>query len=69
MLEDVMSDTVGVQIAPGRFAGLSAIVRRIIEDPQLVGSIAEIGDGLRDALSDHVGDRLPTPLPDSIQTC
>ncbi len=67
VLEDVMSDTVGVQIAPGRFAGLAAIVRRIIEDPQLIGSIAEIGDGLRDALTERVGDRLPTPLPDSIQ--
>ncbi len=67
VLEDVMSDTVGVQIAPGRFAGLAAIVRRILDDPRLTGSIAEIGDGLRDALSAHVGDRLPNPLPDSIQ--
>ncbi len=62
-----MSDTVGVQLAPGRFAGLAAIVRRILDDPRLTGSIAEIGDGLRDALSAHVGDRLPNPLPDSIQ--
>ncbi len=67
VLEDVMSDTVGVQIAPGRFAALSAIVRRILDDPQLIGAIAEIGDGLRDALTEHVGDRLSSPLPDSIQ--
>ncbi|MGI9643686.1 MAG: ATP-dependent DNA helicase, partial [Ilumatobacteraceae bacterium] len=66
VLEDVMSDTVGAQIAPGRFAALSAIVGRILEDPQLVGSVAEIATTLREALVGHVGDRLPTPLPDSI---
>lgn len=67
VLEDIMSDTVGVQIAPGRFTALAGIIRRIIDDPQLIGSIAEISDGVRDALTPHVGDRLTTPLPDSIQ--
>lgn len=67
VLEDVMSDTVGVEISPGRFVALSATIRKILEDPQLVGSIAELGEGLRDALSPHVGERLATPLPDSIQ--
>jgi ATP-dependent DNA helicase DinG len=67
VLEDIMSDTVGVEIAPGRFTVLSGIVRRIIEDPALIGSIAEIAESLRDALGAHVGTRLPTPLPDSIQ--
>jgi ATP-dependent DNA helicase DinG len=66
VLEDVMSDTVGVEIAPGRFVTVAATVRRIVEDPQLIGSIAEIAEGLRDALSDHVGDRLPAPLPEPI---
>lgn len=66
VLEDIMSDTVGVQVAPGRFTALAAIVRRIVDDPQLVGSIAEIADSLREALSGHVGDRLSTPLPDSV---
>ncbi|MDX2379633.1 MAG: ATP-dependent DNA helicase [Acidimicrobiia bacterium] len=67
VLEDVMSDTVGVQIAPGRFTSLSGVVRRIIEDPTLVGGIAEIAESLRDVLYDHVGQRVSTPLPDSIQ--
>lgn len=67
VLEDIMSDTVGVEISPGRFATLSGVVGRIIDDPQLVGSIAEISQGLRDALEDHVGDRLPAPLPERIQ--
>ena len=66
VLEDIMSDTVGVEIAPGRFTALSGTIRRIVEDPPLVGSIAEIAESLRDALSAHVGDRLSTPLPDSI---
>jgi ATP-dependent DNA helicase DinG len=67
VLEDVMSDTVGVEISPGRFVALSATIRRIIDDPRLVGSVAELGESLRDALGDHVGERLPSPLPDSIQ--
>jgi ATP-dependent DNA helicase DinG len=66
-LEDIMSDTVGAQVAPGRFAAMSSIIRRIIEDPQLVGSIAEIGEALRGVLRAHVGERLPNPLPDDIQ--
>ena len=66
VLEDVMSDTVGVQIAPGRFTTLAGSIRRVIEDPQLIASIADIADALRDALSDRVGERLKGPLPDSI---
>ena len=50
VLEDVMSDTVGVEIAPGRFTTLAGVVRRIVDDPQLIGSIAEIAESLRDAL-------------------
>lgn len=68
VLEDVMSDTVGVEIAPGRFTNLAGVVRRIVEDPQLIGSIAEIAESLRDALAGHVGERLSIPLPDSVQT-
>ncbi len=67
VLEDVMSDTVGVEIAPGRFTALAGVVRRIIDDPQLIGSIAEIAESLRDAIGGMVGTRLSTPLPDSIQ--
>jgi ATP-dependent DNA helicase DinG len=66
VLEDIMSDTVGVQIAPGRFITLAATVRRIVEDPQLIGSVAEIAESLRDALFGQIGTRLSTPLPDSL---
>ncbi len=67
VLEDIMSDTVGVQIAPGRFTALAGTVRRIVDDPTLIGSIAEIAEGLRDALIPHLGSRVSTPLPDSVQ--
>ena len=64
VLEDVMSDTVGVEIAPGRFTALAGVVRRIVDDPQLIGSIAEIAESLRDAIGGLVGttpDRLRCP--------
>lgn len=67
VLEDTMSDTVGVEISAGRFTALSSVIRKIIDDPKLTGSVAEIGEGLRDALSEEVGKRLTSPLPDEIQ--
>ncbi len=67
VLEDIMSDTVGVEISPGRFVALSATIRRILDDPDLTGSVAELGESIRDCLSEHVGERLTTPLPDSVQ--
>jgi ATP-dependent DNA helicase DinG len=66
VLEDIMSDTVGVQIAPGRFVTVGATVRRILEDPQLVGSLNELAPALREALAPHHGERLPVPLPAGI---
>ena len=67
VLEDIMSDTVGVEISPGRFVALSAHDPPDPRRPDLTGSVAEIGERLRDALSPHVGERLTTPLPDSVQ--
>lgn len=67
VLEDVMSDTVGVEISPGRFVGLGATVRRILDDDAAVGSVIDLADLLRSAFADHVGQRLPMPLPDSVQ--
>ncbi len=67
VLEDIMSDTVGIEISPGRFVALSSTIRRILDDPKTTGSVAEIAETLRDVLSPHVGERLTTSLPDSIQ--
>lgn len=66
VLEDVMSDTVGVAIAPGRFITVAATVRRILEDPTLIGSITELTQALRDALEPFAGERLSMPLPTAI---
>ncbi|WP_420453547.1 ATP-dependent DNA helicase [Ilumatobacter sp.] len=67
VLEDVMSDTVGVTIAPGRFVALAATIRRILDDASLTDSVADLADSLRDVLCDRVGERLPIPLPDEVQ--
>jgi ATP-dependent DNA helicase DinG len=66
VLEDTMSDTVGVDISPGRFITVSATVRRFLDDPQLVGSIADLASLLREAFAPHAGKRLSTPLPSDI---
>jgi ATP-dependent DNA helicase DinG len=65
-LEDIMSDTVGVQISPGRFITLGGTVRRILDEPEIVGSIMDITDALRVVLEPHVGKRLPLPYPAEI---
>ncbi len=67
VLEDVMSDTIGVQIAPGRFVTLAGVVRRILDDPQLLAGVIELADELREALGPFAGQRLPVPYPDSVQ--
>jgi ATP-dependent DNA helicase DinG len=65
-LEDIMSDTVGIQIAPGRFVTLSATVRQIIADVEPVAAIADLASLTREALGPFAGQRLSTPLPDPI---
>ncbi len=66
VLEDIISDTVGVDIHPGRFLAVASSVRRILDDSALVGSISEISSEIREALSPLVGARLGLPLPDAI---
>lgn len=65
-LEDVMSDTVGVSIGPGRFSRVAQALRRVVEDPLLVGAVADVGPLLREVLAPEVGNRLPNPLPSAI---
>lgn len=66
VLEDVMSDTVGVQIAPGRFTTLAGVLRRILADDDVVTKVAELADLIRDALAPQTGSRLEVPLPGPI---
>ncbi len=62
-LEDIMSDTIGVQIGPGRFTTLTTSLKRIIDDPKLVGAVADSATLIRDALAPSLGQRLTLPLP------
>jgi ATP-dependent DNA helicase DinG len=66
-LEDIMSDTVGVQIGPGRFSTLAATLRKVLDDPQLVGPIAELGSAVREVLVPHLGKRITKPFADDLQ--
>jgi len=50
-LEDVMSDTVGLSIGPGRFSRVAQALRRVVEDPLLVGAVADVGPLLREVLA------------------
>ena len=65
-LEDIMSDTVGLELSGGTFTALTATLKRILEDPAVVGPVAESGQALRDALSPMIGERLPSPLPAAV---
>ena len=66
-LEDIMSDTVGLQIGPGRFTVLAGALRRIIDDPKLIGGVAESAQAVREVLGPYVGQRLPTRSPLALQ--
>ena len=65
-LEDVMSDTVGLSIGAGRFSRVAAALRRILEDPSLVGAVADAGVMLKDAIIPLLGQRLSRPLPSHV---
>ena len=66
-LEDVMSDTIGVQIAPSRFALVAAALRHVLVEPALAAGLLDAGSALREALRPHVGQRLAVPMPDDVQ--
>jgi ATP-dependent DNA helicase DinG len=66
LLEDIMSDTVGVEIGAGRILTVAQSVRRIIDDPASNARLLDQITALRDALTPFVGRRLADPLPDDI---
>jgi ATP-dependent DNA helicase DinG len=66
VLEDTMSDTVGVEIAPGRFVTVGATVRRFLDDPQLVGAVTDLATLMREAFAPFANQRLSIPLPEPI---
>lgn len=62
-LENIMSDTVGVQITAGRMSALAGAVRSVLEDIDTLASLESGAEAIRSAISDHVGERLRHPLP------
>ena len=64
-LEDVMSDTIGVEISGGRFTRLAGALNRILDDPKVVAPIVDAPSLVRDTLAPLHGERLTTPLPDT----
>ena len=66
-LEDIMSDTVGVQIGASQFTQLAAVLRRILDDPAVVAPVADLAVALRQVLAPLVGERLQKPYPDLLQ--
>jgi len=67
-LEDIMSDTVGVAIGGGRFTTLTVALKRILDDPKVVGPVAEASVAIREVLSSMLGQRLSNPLPPEVQS-
>ena len=65
-LEDIIADTTGVSLGPGRFVALSRTLRQILDEPDVVADVAGAGNVLLAAIEPHVGKRLPRPLPDTI---
>lgn len=66
VLEDIMSDTVGTQLSPGRFVTLGASVRKFLDDPAITGGLTDLGSLIREAIRGHVGQRLSVPLPGGV---
>ncbi|MDQ3311052.1 MAG: ATP-dependent DNA helicase [Actinomycetota bacterium] len=65
LLEDVISDTAGVQIMPSQFRNAAAVVRRIVAEAQLVDALGNAAQLTHDALAGHVGERMQ-PGSDSL---
>ncbi len=64
VLEDVMSDTVGVELSAGRLARVATIVRRIVVDPDLDAELSAQADDLSALLEPYSGERILPPLPE-----
>jgi ATP-dependent DNA helicase DinG len=67
VLEDVISDTIGVDLSPGRFLALTGVIGAVLADQDLLKKLAETADTLRYAFGEHVGTRLTSVLPETIQ--
>jgi len=62
-LENIMSDTVGVQITAGRFSSLAGAVRAVLADIDILANLERSADNIRRDIADRVGQRISQPLP------
>lgn len=62
-LEDVMSDTVGTSVGPGRLTNFAASLRRVLQDDRVVATLLDLATRLQEALEPRAGERLGEPLP------
>ena len=65
-LEQVISDTVGVELSNARISSAAAAVRRVLADPNLTSSLERAGLEFSAAAGRHVGNRVSIPLPDAL---
>lgn len=66
-LEDIMSDTVGIEVSPGRFTNAMIVLRKILDAPTVIAGVADSGAALRELLAGRVGERLRAPLDDPLR--
>jgi ATP-dependent DNA helicase DinG len=57
-LEDVVTDTAGFEVTPGRFTALAAALRSVVADETLPAELAAVGDRIEALLTEHEGRRL-----------
>jgi ATP-dependent DNA helicase DinG len=67
VLEDVISDTIGVDLAPGRFLALAGVVGTVLVEQDLLKRLTDAADTLKSAFGEYAGQRLTKGLPESIR--
>lgn len=63
-LEDIVSDTCGLELSAGRFLNLARSVRAILDDPAVVDDVETSGNLLAAVLADHADRRLRSLPPE-----
>lgn len=66
VLEDILSDTVGVDIAAGRVRTVSAAVARVLAEPTIIDALVRSADDLERVLGSRAGQRVGPPLDGAI---
>lgn len=67
-LENVMSDTVGVQLTSGRFSSLAGAVRSVLADIDIIANLERSADNIRRDIAGRVGERISQPLPATLSS-